>query len=148
MVFLHRQLVAGLTAASVLLCSVVCACGGTEHQPIGPAVAAAVGEAGPHCHGSSNKPAGRHRDGHGKAPSGDNDHRSCRHCQSTATLYSGGGGGGIDFKPLAQGFAALPFVLVGPFARPATAADPRSVLGDLSPPGRPTLLSLHCALNA
>jgi hypothetical protein len=146
-----RQIVASVTAAAVLLCGVVCACGGVDHQDhsdhLNIASPAAAAGQKPHCHGDRENDAdhgGKSR-GHEGGPCKDTDH-SCRHCQPTVTIKSGAGGGMVDLKPLAQGFVALPLVFAAPLVH-ATHAVRWSAVGDLSPPVHPTLLSLRCAFT-
>jgi hypothetical protein len=149
-----RQFVASITAAAVLLCSIVCACGSSLPDPHEPVVSAtspaAVGrhEVTPHCHGHRAEDADHHDGGHGQKPEPckkGTDH-SCSHCGSAVTAVSENGKSITDLSPLDHPVATLLPVL---FAVPAVVTSPTRLpaLGDPSPPPGHTLLSLHCALN-
>jgi hypothetical protein len=147
-----RQFVATATAASVLLCSIVCACG--SPLPDAHAVAAAQPAARPagqhpheaRCHGHPVNDAdsdGSH--GGRPEPCHDGGH-SCPHCQSRVTAASEDGRITAGLDPLGHPLATI---LPAVFTTPADVHCPtrRTTLGDPSPPPAPTLLRLHCALN-
>src|SRR4051812_25151818 len=108
-----RQIVASATAVAVLLCGVVCACGGLDphgHRSDNVNVATPAAAAQKlHCHGDRENDAdhGGKSEGREGGPCQDTGH-SCRHCQPTVTIRSGAGGSTVDLKPLAQGFVAPP----------------------------------------
>ena len=144
----------------MLLCGVLCACGGSlpgvdaEAIVTLPAAPAEQREHKHHCHGHGSEGHAGHgqdeipSDGEGQKPEPchDGGGHSCSHCQSTATIVSETGKHTANLNPLSHYDGTI---LPAAFAVPACAANsarwPRP--GDPSPPPAPTLLSLHCALN-
>lgn len=141
-------------AVAVLLCHVLCACGGSK-AIAATAVASVQDPAGaaashPGCHGH-----GDDGDGNGVSSKQKDDRpapchedpSSCEHCKRPAVAASENGSSLGDLRPtalLAEPFA--PSWSTGPVLIPATHV--RLVACDLPPPqGGSTLLSLHCALN-
>lgn len=149
MALVYRQFVSALTAASVLLCGIVCACGDTVHQAdSAPTPVASVAGDGhdSHCHRYPGQGTSQGRDGHPQNPEPCKDGGpSCRRCQSNATLASGNAAGVAHLTPFAH-FVGIPDVtLHEPWTTPSILSR-CSTLGDLPPPLCSTLLSLHCAL--
>jgi hypothetical protein len=147
--FFCRQLVSTLTAASVLLCGVVCACGGSVQQAdaVQAALAAPSGEGhGSHCHGQHDHHA-KNSDSRPQNPQPCKDGgRSCQHCQSKATVGTASHDNSAHLTPFAH-FVGLLDVSPNDYRNPPLVVTRRSTLGDLPPPVCPTLLSLHCALT-
>jgi hypothetical protein len=149
-----RQIVAAVTAASVLLCGIVCACGGSLPAMRDPSVAASAAAARPaehgehdaHCHGHHDDDRDS-QDPHGQKPEPchGGDH-SCSHCQSAVNAVPDAGKNTADLNPLTY---PAGLVLPAVFAMPCAAVGQIrwTAVGDLSPPPAPTLLRLHCALN-
>lgn len=139
-------MVAGVTAAFVLLCSVYCACdaGAAGAAPACHVALQAAADADvPPCHGSGGAPAGGH-----ERPSPlplHHEGQECRHCQPAVTGVEAGKGS----TELALSPTALPLIAVPAFILPPETPRHLSVaLGDLPPPNQQsTLLGLHCALN-
>lgn len=156
-----RQIVATVTAASVLLCGVICACassmpGISRQLAVASTTSSPLDRATqPSCHGHHDveKSLAHHdkhqvpQNGHGKKsePCHEGD-TSCSHCQSAVSVVSENGRNTTDLNPL-SGLAQFTLPLM--IAVPAAIANPVRCanLGDPSPPAAPTLLTLHCALN-
>lgn len=162
MYFAPRKLLASVTAAAVLLCSVLCACGGSlPHFDVKavatlPAATVERQEHKHHCHGHGTEGQAGHGKEEGKeeAPSEDAGQKPepchdgahpCSHCESAA-IVSEAGKHMADRNPPSQFDGTF---LPAAFAVPAFVSSPVRWPGpgDLSPPPTPTLLSLHCALN-
>lgn len=149
MEILPRQIVGTVTAAMVLVCSIVCACGSAAHafsqvgegvQPVQPV------QSHSHCdhQDESNR---EHQDGDHSTSEPCRHHSgesSCHQCQSVVGVENSGK---IlaDLAPHALVFGMLPLVQTAQHLNPALILRPLTHT-DLPPPS-PTLLSLHCALT-
>jgi hypothetical protein len=152
-----RQFVAILTAASVLLCGIVCACGsslpdfggGAVGVATSPVAATRSSSHSTHCHGHRDSGPGSQDADHGRTPQpskGKGGDHSCSHCQSAVTATIEKATSTADLSPLLH---PADILLPALFFTPAVTAGlvRWPAVGDPSPPPDPTLLSLHCALN-
>ena len=167
---LPRQILSCVTAAFVLGCNVLCACGG--HSPVGgggddhrachqtrepePAKTRAhshcAGHGPRHDHqhhrqnsGGEERPAPAEPCGGGGEPKAPDP--GCQHCNQIVAVpdAKAKAGGDLASHPSLAGF--LPPLLTEPPADPGRSRL-RVMAGDPSPPtAGPTLLSLHCALT-
>jgi hypothetical protein len=142
-----RHIIASLTALSVLLCNIICACGG------GIPVAAAAGHTA--CHEEEqNHCSSHHRDQHDEADDHDqpsepvpchhDDGGSCQHCEAMMIAQGANDGPAVSFAPLFLDWAHQ----VVEAAQLQQFDSTLSVLDGIPPPRQSSsLLSLHCALT-
>lgn len=144
-------MVASLTAAFVLMCSIYCACGDASSAADASCHTAQAAEAQqqPHCHGhAASVPAGHAAQGGGNQRDSNphhGDEGGCGHCKRTVTtINSVKAHSGL--LPDVASFDVVAVCVV--LAQGQTALHIPACSGDLPPPqGLATLLSLHCALN-
>ena len=162
----RRSLVGSLTAFSVLLCHIYCACGpvnGSAATPSSGAIRVPAEQS--HCSAHSkivppnqSSPLRHHHDPIGnpsndgsaddKPPCGEHPHHhhsdACQHCQPTVIAPSDRSDPApssvLNLLPI-----ALPVEIASAFVAEPSASW-RHLHGDLSPPACSTLLGLHCAL--
>ena len=140
------RVVAGVTAALVLLCNIYCACGGAVSggsTPCHDVAAAAPASCGAHCHEPSpDAPGPSETQQPGGAPAG---HTGCGHCDPVLSV-SEQSTTKAKLDPVEWDAAFLPLFI--PSAEAPSADLPATASGKLLPlvPAA-TLLSLHCALN-
>ena len=142
-----RRMVAGVTAAFVLLCSVYCGCDAGGANPTLACHMAQLGPGAanvPPCHRADSPSSGEHEP---QSPLPlHHEGKECRHCQPAAT----GAEPAKASTHLTQSAAPLALAALPAFIRPHDQAPPHLpvVHGDLPPPNQQsTLLSLHCALT-
>lgn len=137
-----RGMLVGISAAAVLLASLVCVCGGTT-APLELALAATVGPASAGCcaHEKSEKPASSTPKPH------QNHDGSCRHCPSASAVHAS-----APDAPAALTLAPAP-ALAAPEHQPAAFETPLPRRHCINRRERPpdaapsTLLSLACAFT-
>jgi hypothetical protein len=148
---LGRRIIGSMTSAFVLLCSIYCACGdagsaGTSSCHVSAAAEAAPSKPPP-CHGHADAtcPSGRDERGEDRSHERHQGEGGCGHCQPTLTSVESSKAPARS-PPTALAIELVTFA-VPPLQEQTTLHTP-TCSGDLPPPqGRPSLLSLHCALN-
>lgn len=142
-----RSTISAVTALSVLLCHVVCACGGSFSHADGRAVGHGAVPPKSHCHAHhDDQDAGHGSPAPAHCPDKGHDH-SCPHCKQAGAVKIGVDKGATDLKPVGSFIGFLDSSILALAGSRSAFRVGHFACGASPPLPSTSLLSLHCALN-